>query len=781
VKTTEEWFSGPPGYPAGTRIRRVQPEGRGGSGVLVLGESGGKNEAEEGLPFRPHAEAGSVLERALYRAGVSRDSLTISNLVPYRPPRDWLDSAPWEVQALEFGKKYLDQLVREVKPRAILALGGLPLREMTGLSGEKCGIGMTRGFIIPSVQYKMKWLDDGSFLGQELKEPTPFQLANGSPIPVIGSYHPSFLRRGSKERQESGPRGKVDAAGGGTQGMSLLGVLIRDIQLAVEVAKNGYQKFCPKPHILGASLEDWKRSLQKLRENREYSVYYDFETEDSLVASDESEMEIVRRNVTQVQIHSGGLTLVSDWFPELLPVLRGILQLPNRKIDWNGRKFDRPICREMGIRTDLGIWEDYMDYHHHSQPDLPRGLQFAASLAKPEISPWKHLSAVDPYYYGLIDVQVMELIGEYLNKSCGIARHPVSGISVLQGYQDQVVRLAPVLDRMSARGIPVDDVRRQELDREFTATLERLSEETQEMFPDVLRSCSPKKGYVRTPEELLEQCGLCHGAKKIRNYADLGTCGACDLKADALPKSAHGLDCPQRHGPKNVPCSNCSGTGKVEAKNISLTGWVIREFEDEVSCGCPWSKKGRKQEVLVVPVPDCSKCQNTGKVVSRVLRWCRLEEFKPGSWQQVLRYIEWKLAQDIEARARKLIDKGSAPESARALAEQRTEWYIPADHKTGKPTTGEDELRRLAKKTGDLLLPKILEHREIDKARGTYVRGWKPGPDGCVHSSFGFKPATGQMSSENPNVQNYYSHGELAQKMKAMIVSRFPEGVQENA
>jgi uracil-DNA glycosylase family 4 len=694
----------------------MTPEGRGTSGVMLMGEALGEAESRDELPFRPYAEAGSVLERALYRAGIPRDSLTITNLVWYQPPRNWLDGAPWERDAIRACKPFNAELVERVRPRVIVALGGMAFRELTGLSGEKCGIGMTRGFIVPGVEY--------------------------SRIPVIGTFHPSFLRRGSKERQDSGPRGKVDAAGGGTQGMSLLGVLIRDLQLAAEVAQNHVPKFAYHDYRLGAGLGEWRRALEILRADSSLAISYDFETVDSLVAADESEMEITRRDVTQVQMSwSPGQAIVSPWIPEILPVLREILELPNPKIDWNGRKFDRPILREMGIRTDLGEWHDGMDYWHHAQPDLARGLQFATSFFVPEVGPWKHLNASDPLWYGALDVDMPQKIFAGLGRTLNATRHPISGISLGEGYRDQVLRLAPVLDRMTARGIPVDDERRRGLDVEFTAKLQEIAGKAQGMFPEALRTCVPRGGFVRTPDELLRTCPGCDGKKK--------------LKLDGMTRKE--------------ACTECSGRGKVQVVEVPA-GFTTREFVVEVKCGCGWAGVG---EVAELPEP-CALCNNSGRVAHRVSRWVRLEEFKPGSWQQVLRYIEWRRDRDIEARAKKYLDKHPGEfEAAARDAENRTEWLVPMDHKTGKPTTGEAELRRLAKKTGDLLLPLVLDHREIDKARGTYVRGWAPGPDGRVHPSFGFKPATGQTSSDSPNAQNYPAHGDLAQAMKAMIVTRY--------
>jgi len=698
-----------PGFPAGITRPIVPPEGLGSSGILVIGEHPGRHEEDEGRPFVPWAEAGSVLERVLYRAGISREVLTITNLVPYRPPRDWLDGAPWEVDAIALGKRYLDKLVEERQPKVILALGGIALRELTGLAGEKCGIGMLRGFSIAGLHYD---------------------------IPIVGSYHPSFLRRGSKEREEQGPKGKVNAAGGGTSGgLSFLGVLIRDLLLAADIAKRGAKRFEYDDYRLGATVEDWRAALAALSANRALPISYDFETADSLVASDESEMFITRRDVTQVQISwRTGQALVSPWSVELLPILKEILELPNPKMDWNGRKFDRPILRDMQVRCDRGEWHDLMDFWHHAQPDLPRGLQFATSFSCPEVGPWKHLSHSDPLWYGALDVDMPQRIMLDLQGKLSVISHPLSNISLARGYRDQVVRLAPVLDRMSARGIGVDEGKRLALDEEFTLTLARLTEECQGLYPEELKGVDPKGGFVRTPDEALVQCARCIGAKKI------------------IPEGTK----------KKLKCPDCGGKGRIEHVIHGYSaGLVQREFRAEIKCGCSWSKSKRKgQDALVGE--NCSLCMNSGKRVESVLRWCRVEPFLPGSWQQVLRYMKWRREEDLSLRSAKRDPQ---------WAEHTTPWVLPLDYKTGKPTTAADELRRLAKKTNDLLLPLIVEYKEIEKMRGTYVRGWKPGPDGRVHPNFGFKPSTGQLSSDNPNAQNFPAHGILAQKMKAMLVS----------
>lgn len=679
-----------PGYPPGIDKPVMQPEGTGASRILAMGEALGEHEELERLPFRPQAPAGSVLERALYRAGVPRDSLTLTNVVWYRPPRNWLDKAPWEADAISVCKPLNDELVAQRQPKVILALGGIAFRELTGMVGHKQGIELCRGFIVPSIWYPG--------------------------IPVVGTYHPSFLHRGSKQRQKEAPGAKVESAGGGTMGMALLGALIRDIQLVQDIAKNGAPKFQPADYTLGATLSDWQMALAELRESPQTAVYYDFETRDSLQYDSEEDIELKVREATQVQIMYGEQVLVSPWFPELLSVLREILELPNPKMDWNGRQFDRPILRDMQIRTDLGEWHDLMDMWHHAQPDLPRGLQVATSFFCPEVGPWKHFSGSDPLYYGALDVHMPKLVYEGLKKSMGMMRNPQSGVSLLQGYQRQLVALSPELDRMTVRGIGIDNEKRLGLDKEFEATLNEVDAKIQALAPEEIRNVEPKEGYKRN-NKLPRACLEAAGQTVLFGTEDSGN---TDPVREAKP--SHIEDCG--------------------------TTYVLRKFKDS-------------------------------KTHKEVERWARLQPFLPNGHDQVIRYLKLRQEQDVlarmKARAQQMGKSWEAlakyDTNLRQWATVNSPWVIPINHKTSQETTQEEGLRKLAKNTGDPLIPLVLEYREVGKARSTYVQGWEPQADGRVHPFFLYKPATGQISSQNPNGQNFPKHAKIARAMRRMIVA----------
>ncbi len=125
---------------------------------------------------------------------------------------------------------------------------------------------------------------------------------------------------------------------------------------------------------------------------------------------------------------------------------------------------------------------------------------------------------------------------------------------------------------------------------------------------------------------------------------------------------------------------------------------------------------------------------------------------------------------DIELRPYKV--KLFNPNSTQQLMEYMKLRGIPIPKSLdGKATTGKKELERVAKVTKDVVLTNILELRKQRKVVSTYVQGWQVGGDSAVHTTFTFAPATWQLSSRNPNIQNVPKHGEFAKKFRECIVA----------
>jgi hypothetical protein len=85
-------------------------------------------------------------------------------------------------------------------------------------------------------------------------------------------------------------------------------------------------------------------------------------------------------------------------------------------------------------------------------------------------------------------------------------------------------------------------------------------------------------------------------------------------------------------------------------------------------------------------------------------------------------------------------------------------------------TTGKDALEKLHHQTGDKVIGFVREIRKMNKLVSAFTSGyWKPSADGRVHPTFLFGTATGQLSCQRPNVQQFPVHGDLAKKFKRMI------------
>lgn len=127
--------------------------------VMVIGDVPGRDEDIEGKVF-----AGQnliLLEKMLGAIGLSADSTSFFNFIPWRPPGN---RTPTDAE-VQLCQPYIMRAIELCQPRFILCLGGQPAQR---LSGRNAGLLALRG----------KW----------------FVLDIGPrKIPVLASFHPSYL------------------------------------------------------------------------------------------------------------------------------------------------------------------------------------------------------------------------------------------------------------------------------------------------------------------------------------------------------------------------------------------------------------------------------------------------------------------------------------------------------------------------------------------------------------------------------------------------------------
>jgi DNA polymerase I-like protein with 3'-5' exonuclease and polymerase domains len=400
------------------------------------------------------------------------------------------------------------------KPRCIVALGGVALRELTGEAGESRGITHLAGYVMP--------LAGGNALGeryrQEARETLQREVQHDSEvsgahamsastgstaIPVLADFHPSYLRRGKASYQ---------------------GVFSRIIQRALGIASGRDRSYAwgidPDDSATwntpAGRLNYWthpttdqaRSVLRFLQENPGLPIAKDIETSESSSLDEDAREGFSDTEVRLFQLsYQPGTGIAIPYTGEFKAVVREMLHLRNPFYGHNWDNFDHKVLRACAAREG---WKyapsvrvfDTLDMFHHWQPDLPAHLQFCSSFINFPF-PWKHLANTNIEFYGICDVDADLRLGTFLEKA--LKKDNLWGegdsYSLTTGYTGQEREVRPVLAAMEDRGVPIDDARRLELNDEFEKAQLELGEELDRRFPDECRSLHPKEGYKKVPKD----------------------------------------------------------------------------------------------------------------------------------------------------------------------------------------------------------------------------------------------------------------------------------------
>jgi uracil-DNA glycosylase len=131
--------------------------GRLDADIAVIGGVSSADDDREGLPFA--GASGQMLARMLAGIGFDSAGVLTFNLIPWRTPGDRAPTVREVEICMPFGRRLLEL----VRPKAVLVLGNLPVRVLSG--APKGGIHSLRG----------KWFDID---------------AGGHAVPALATFHP---------------------------------------------------------------------------------------------------------------------------------------------------------------------------------------------------------------------------------------------------------------------------------------------------------------------------------------------------------------------------------------------------------------------------------------------------------------------------------------------------------------------------------------------------------------------------------------------------------------
>lgn len=439
--------------------------GEGKEKVLLVGEALGEEEAKEGKPFV--GKTGTFLQRLVSRikdprSGQSFDfdrDFWTTNVVRCRPPNNNLSGFWYEREAIERCRHFLLDVIKEKKPSVIVAIGGTAHKALAGefkdWRGKVVGIDALRGFL---------------FHGP-------------SSIPVIGTYHPSYLTRGN---------------------FHLARVAQLDILKAVEVARFG-KPVRPARYQLHPSGMDAKRFLDSyeaaLTVDPTLPLVFDIETPYSSKAEkDEDPYEFAIEDDISYTVLRISFSFKEDeaitmpWIEPFISISKRLLASLGPKISFNGIAYDIPRLEASGTPV-LGDQIDGMHLWKCYEPAFPMSLRFVVSLLLPDADQWKLKVRENEELYSCKD-------SDYLLRCFNKIKAALEGAGRWEMFQRHFIKCGTTLKRMTLRGVKVDQEARSTARRKIEGWLEEKVKEIQPLVPMELR---PKKIFKIGLETLMKK------------------------------------------------------------------------------------------------------------------------------------------------------------------------------------------------------------------------------------------------------------------------------------
>ena len=151
-----------------TATQLVFSDGNPKSNIMIIGEAPGAEEDRQGKPFC--GASGELLDKMLASINLDRNTVYITNVIPWRPPGNRTPNEN-EINLL---KPFLMRHIEIVAPKMLVSVGGSASKAILDIEG---GI----------LRYRGVW--------KEIK------LSNSLVIPIIPTLHPAYLLRAPNQKK----------------------------------------------------------------------------------------------------------------------------------------------------------------------------------------------------------------------------------------------------------------------------------------------------------------------------------------------------------------------------------------------------------------------------------------------------------------------------------------------------------------------------------------------------------------------------------------------------
>jgi DNA polymerase len=397
------------------RLPCVLGEGPKDAKLVFLGEALGEKEA---LKLRPFVgDAGWLFDDILRTAGVPRSECYVMNVIPTRPPENKVSRLSELGITLEECEEWARQYIAiELKPTVIVALGAVPLKCLTGLSG----ITEWRGSVLSR-----------AYLNQGVP----------SGIKVIPTFHPSYVRRLSDKSAKKEREGKGSIKY--TYGSARLTTTM-DIRRAWNEAKSTQWNVPSREYIVSPCIEQVEAFLAEA--STKPMVAFDVETKGKWIDC----VGFAFDKKSAICIPRGEQYWKSDT-SKVENLLRKFFWEHEGLVAQNG-SFDLTMLlgNFLPVRK---LWLDTMAAHHFLYPELPHDLHYLASIYTMEpYYKWRLQAAQkeeERWLYNCIDNAVTLEIAEALVSE-------LYEFKVEKEFFGFVMKLFHTVLKMGLRGVRAD-------------------------------------------------------------------------------------------------------------------------------------------------------------------------------------------------------------------------------------------------------------------------------------------------------------------------------------
>lgn len=438
-------------------MKEVTAKGPSNARLAIVGDMPGFEEELTGVPFS--GSSGRLLNDMLSCCGTSRDQCYVTNVVRVRPPNNsfdlFYDDGQKRQQPSSFLLQEIEQLkqnLRQLRPNAILVLGNEALKALTGYDSIE------------------KWR--GSIIN------TPYGK-------VIGSYHPSYILRVYQDR------------------------VIAELDIKRAVAQSTFPQFIQRSYdfLLAPTKSQVIDYLRYLR-NSKKPVAFDIETVGRTVRclglADSPTRAVCIPFVTLTHRNSVQSGVIFD--PKVSPVGPGLHYWSEQdehevlsaldeffrddtvpKLAHNYPFDATRLMKEFGLHC-RGLFMDTMVAQHTLYPELPKGLDFLASIYTPVpyYSDYNSHSDDSTWRYNCFDVVVTLEAHE-------VELHELNQAGLSDFYFNHQIPVLHSLVRAQNRGNEIDQTLREQLINTTKTTIEATESELAALTGAPVNTKSPKQ------------------------------------------------------------------------------------------------------------------------------------------------------------------------------------------------------------------------------------------------------------------------------------------------